>query len=138
MDAKTIWHTLQAACAAVAGWIGYFLGCWDGLLYALSVFVAIDYFTGILCAIVEKKLSSETGMRGIIRKVTIFLVVGVAHVVDGAIGNGELVRTATLIFFISNEGISLLENAGRIGLPIPPKLKGILSQLHNKSEREHK
>ena len=136
MEARTIWHTFQAACAAIAGWMGYFLGCWDGLLYALAVFIAIDYLTGVLCAVVERKLSSAVGMKGIIRKVTIFLIVGAAHVADTAIGNGELMRTATIIFFISNEGISLLENAGRIGLPIPPKLKSVLSQLHSKGEQK--
>jgi len=131
MDVKTIWYGMQVVCTTLAGWLGYFLGCWDGLLYALFAFTVIDYFTGVLCAVVERKLSSAIGMKGIVKKVTIFLIVGVAHVIDGVIGKGELVRTATLIFFISNEGISLLENAGRIGLPIPPKLKDILSQLHS-------
>ena len=133
MEARTIWYMLQTACAAVAGWIGYFLGCWDGLLYALTAFVIIDYFTGVMCAVVEGTLSGAVSMKGVIKKLTIFLIVGVAHVIDGAIGNGGLARTATLIFFISNEGISLLENTGRLGLPIPPGLKEAIKQLHAKS-----
>jgi len=101
------------------------------LMYALVAFTAIDYCTGTLCAVYEKKLSSATGMRGIIKKVLIFLLVGVAHTVDAQlIGNGGIVRTAVIMFFLSNEGLSLLENACRLGLPIPPKLKAVLSQLH--------
>jgi len=131
MYVKTIWAVLQTVLTTIGGWLGWFLGGWDGLLYALVVFVCIDYVTGILCAILEKKLSSEIGMRGIIKKVSIFLIVGVAHIVDSVIGNGGVVRMATIVFFISNEGLSLLENACRIGLPVPPKLREILSQLHH-------
>ena len=131
MEARTIWSVFQIVFAAVGGWIGWFLGGCDVILYALTAFMAIDYATGVLCAIVEKKLSSEIGLRGIIKKVSIFLIVGVAHIVDGVIGNGGIFRTATIVFFLSNEGLSLLENSCRIGLPIPPKLKEILSQLHN-------
>ena len=132
MKVKEIWNIIQTIVTIVGGWLGWFLGGWDGLLYALVVFVCIDYITGLLVAISEKKLSSEIGRKGIIRKVAIFLIVGIAHVVDGVIGNGGIVRTATLMFFISNEGLSVLENACRIGLPVPQKLKDILSQLHGK------
>ena len=130
MEIKTIWYSIQTAITVIGGGLGWFLGGWDGLLYALVAFAAIDYGTGILCAIVEKKLSSRIGRRGIVKKVFIFLIVGVAHIVDSVLGNGGMVRTATILFFLSNEGISLLENACRVGLPVPHKLKDILSQLH--------
>jgi len=131
MDVKTVWNAVQAVFCVIGGGLSWFLGGYDSLMYALVAFTVIDYGTGILCAAFEKKLSSEIGMRGIIKKVLIFLLVGVAHIVDAQlIGNGGIVRTAVILFFLSNEGLSLLENSCRIGLPIPPKLKEILSQLH--------
>jgi len=131
MDAKFVWNVAQAIFCAIAGWLGWFLGGWDGLLYALVAFTIVDYVTGVLCAIVEKKLSSEIGMRGIIKKVLIFLLVGIAHILDAFIlGNGGAVRSAVIVFFLSNEGLSILENACRAGLEVPPKMKEILSQLH--------
>ena len=132
MEARAIWNFIQAALCIIGSGLTWFLGGWDGLLYALVAFTAIDYGTGVLCAIFEKKLSSATGMRGIIKKVLIFLMVGVAHIVDAQlIGNGSIVRTAVIMFFLSNEGLSLMENSCRLGLPIPPKIKEILSQLHH-------
>lgn len=96
-----------------------------------------DYLTGVMCAISEKKLSSEVGFRGICRKVLIFILVGIANILDvQVIGTGSVLRTAIIFFYISNEGISLLENAGRLGLPIPEKLKLVLEQLHNEFEKE--
>ena len=131
MEAKTVWAGAQCVFAAVGGGLGWFLGGWDGLLYALVAFVTADYVAGCCCAIVEKKLSSEVGVRGIVKKVMLFLLVGIANIVDvHLIGGGSAVRSATIFFFISNEGLSLLENACRIGLPMPPKLKEVLSQLH--------
>jgi len=132
MEAKAIWNFIQAALCVIGSGLSWFLGGYDGLMYALVAFTAIDYCTGTLCAVYEKKLSSATGLRGIIKKVLIFLMVGVAHTVDAQlIGNGGIVRTAVIMFFLSNEGLSLLENACRLGLPIPPKLKAVLSQLHH-------
>ena len=131
MDARTTWSIIQSALCILGSWIVWFLGGWDGLLYGLVAFTVIDYITGVLCTIIEKKLSSAIGMRGIIKKVYMFLIVSVAHIVDSVMGNGGIIRTATIIFFMSNEGLSLLENACRIGLPIPPKLKDVLSQLHH-------
>ncbi|MCL2221963.1 MAG: phage holin family protein [Oscillospiraceae bacterium] len=131
---KTVWTATQVAATAFGGWIVWLLGGCDGLLYALAALVAIDYITGVLCAISERKLSSEIGMRGIIKKVSVFLLVGVAHIVDGVIGSSGVLRSATLMFFISNEGISLLENVARIGVPIPPKLKDVLAQLRQRDE----
>ena len=132
---KEFWNTIQLVFAAVGGWLGYFLGGCDGLLYALIAFVVIDYLTGVMCAIIDKTLSSNVGFKGIFRKVLIFVMVGIGHVIDTQlIGSGDALRTAVIFFYISNEGVSLLENAGHIGLPIPEKLKEVLAQLHNRTE----
>lgn len=132
---KELWNTAQVIFAAIGGWLGYFLGGCDGLLIALVVFVAVDYITGVMCAVSDKKLSSEVGFKGICRKVLIFLLVGIANIVDvQVIGTGSVLRTAVIFFYLSNEGVSLLENAGHIGLPIPEKLKEVLAQLHNRTE----
>ena len=134
---KEFWNTLQLIFAAVGGWIGYFLGGCDGLLIALLIFVICDYITGVMCAIADKNLSSEVGFKGICKKVLIFVMVGVGHIMDTyLIGNGEVLRTAVIFFYCSNEGVSILENAGHLGLPIPEKLKDVLEQLQNKSDAE--
>ncbi|AQW61959.1 holin [Dehalococcoides mccartyi] len=132
---KEIWNWIQLALSAVGGAIGWFFGGMDGLIYALLVFVIADYITGVMCAIVDKKLSSEVGFKGICKKVLIFVMVGIGHIMDTyLIGNGEVLRTAVIFFYCSNEGVSMLENAGHLGLPIPAKLKDILEQLHDRSE----
>ena len=132
METKTLWNSLSAALAAAGGWLGWYLGGWDGFLYALVVFTVIDYITGLMCAVVNKNLSSEIGAKGIFRKALIFALVGVGYTVDkNLIGDGSAIRTAVIFFFISNEGVSLLENATRIGLPVPPQMKAVLSQLHD-------
>ena len=133
---KEFWYTIQLAFAAVGGWLGYFLGGCDGLLYALIAFVAIDYITGVMCAIYDKTLSSEVGFKGICRKVLIFLLVGIGHIVDAqVIGSGGVLRTAVIFFYLSNEGVSLIENAAHLGLPVPDKLKAVLEQLHDRAEK---
>lgn len=127
------WQAIQTAFAALGGWLGWLLGGWDGFLYALVAFVVLDYLTGLMAAAVEKKLSSEVGFRGIFKKILIFMLVGVGHIIDRQIiGDGSVLRTAVIFFYISNEGISVVENAGRIGLPIPQKLKAVLEQLKTK------
>ena len=132
---KEFWNMIQAVFTMVGGWLGYFLGGCDGLLFALVVFVAMDYITGVMCAAADQKLSSEVGFRGICRKVLIFMMVGIANVLDVLIiGSGSVLRTAVIFFYLSNEGLSLLENAGHLGLPIPEKLKAVLEQLHRQSE----
>ena len=132
-----IWAKIQLAFTALGGWLGYFLGGADGMLIALIVFVALDYVTGVMCAIVDKKLSSAVGFKGIFKKVLIFALVGVGHILDThVIGSGGAMRTAVICFYLSNEGLSLLENAAHIGLPIPEKLKEILAQLHNRDDKE--
>ena len=124
---KEFWNMIQAVFTMVGGWLGYFLGGCDGLLFALVVFVAMDYITGVMCAAADQKLSSEVGFRGICRKVLIFMMVGIANVLDVLIiGSGSVLRTAVIFFYLSNEGLSLLENAGHLGLPIPEKLKAVL------------
>ena len=117
-------------------WLGYFLGGCDGLLIALVIFAVADYITGVMCAVADKKLSSEVGFKGICRKVIIFMLVGIAHIIDvNVIATGSVLRTAVIFFYLSNEGVSLLENAGHLGLPIPEKLKIVLEQLHDRSEK---
>ncbi|HCJ4334412.1 TPA: phage holin family protein [Listeria innocua] len=134
---KEIWNWIQVTFAAIGGWLGYFLGGWDGFLYALLTFVVIDYITGLMCAVLDKKLSSEVGFRGIFKKVLIFSLVAIGHIIDkNVIGDGSVIRTAVIFFYLSNEGISILENAVHVGLPVPQKLKDILEQLHNRSEKE--
>lgn len=136
---KEFWNLIQIAFAALGGWLGYFLGGCDGLLIALVAFVAIDYVTGVMCAVTDKNLSSGVGFKGICRKVIIFMLVGVANILDTrVIGTGSVLRSAVIFFYLSNEGISLLENAGHLGLPIPEKLKAILEQLHDRAEKEEK
>ena len=134
---KEFWNTLQLIFAAVGGWIGYFLGGCDGLLIALLIFVVCDYITGVMSAISDKKLSSAVGFRGICRKVLIFIPVGIANVIDiNVLGQIGVLRTAVIFFYISNEGLSLIENAAHLGLPIPGKLKEVLEQLHNRDEKD--
>ena len=136
---KEFWTTIQVIFAAIGGWLGWFLGGCDGLLIALLAFVAIDYVTGVMCAIVDKKLSSAVGFKGIFKKILIFALVGVGHILDTmVIGTGSVLRTAIIFFYLSNEGISLIENAGHLGLPIPAKMKTVLEQLHDRAEKEDK
>lgn len=133
---KELWNTAQIAFAAVGGWLGYFLGGFDGLLYALIAFMVVDYITGVMCAIVDKTLSSAVGFKGICRKVLILALVGIAHILDAnIIGDGSVLRTAVIFFYLSNEGVSLLENAAHLGLPIPEKMKEILAQLHGRADK---
>ena len=122
--------------AAVGGWRGYYRGGCDGLLLALVAFAAADYLTGVMCAVSDRKLSSNVGFKGICRKVLIFLLVGIANILDiHVIGTGSVLRTAVIFFYISNEGVSLLENAAHLGLPVPGKIKAVLEQLHDRAEK---
>ena len=133
-----VWAKIQMAITALGGWLGYFLGGTDGMLIALIVFVTLDYITGVMCAIVDKKLSSAVGFKGIFKKVLIFALVGIGHILDThVIGSGSAMRTAVIFFYLSNEGLSLIENAAHIGLPIPEKLREILAQLHNHSDKDN-
>ena len=132
---EDVWNVVQVVFAAVGGGIGWFFGELDGFFYALLAFVVIDYLTGVMCAIADRSLSSEVGFRGIFRKVLIFVMVGAGHILDAqVIGSGDALRTAVIFFYISNEGVSLLENAAHIGLPVPEKLKDVLAQLHDREK----
>jgi len=132
-----VWAKIQAAITALGGWFGYFIGGMDGLMIALVIFMILDYITGIMGAIIDHKLSSEEGFRGIFKKMLIVILVGVANIVDiNVIGTGSALRGAVICFYLSNEGLSLLENAAHVGLPIPEKLKEILAQLHNREQKE--
>ena len=134
---KEFWNVIQMAFAAVGGWMGYFLGGCDGLLYALLAFVVLDYLTGIMCAIADKKLSSNVSFRGLAKKVLIFVMVGIGQLLDTQIlGEAGVLRTAIIFFYMSNEGLSLVENAAYLGLPVPEKLKLVLQQLHDRNEKE--
>lgn len=130
---KQIWTGIQIAFTALGGFLGWFLGGLDGFMYALIAFVVIDYITGVMCAIVDKNLSSAVGFKGICRKVLIFTLVGIGNIVDVyVLGEPGILRTAVIFFYISNEGVSLTENAAHLGLPIPEKLKAVLEQLHDR------
>ena len=131
-----IWAKIQMAITAIGGWIGYFVGGVDGLMTALLIFMVLDYITGLMCAIADKQLSSAVGFRGICKKVLILMLVGLANIVDlHVVGTGSALRGAVICFYLSNEGLSLLENAAHIGLPVPDKLKDVLAQLHRREEK---
>ena len=128
-----IWAKIQIAITAIGGWLGYFLGGLDGLMIALIVLMTLDYVSGVMCAIIDRKLSSAVGFKGVCKKVFILMLVGVAHIIDlHVVGTGSALRGAVICFYMSNEGLSLLENTAHIGLPIPDKLRDILAQLHDK------
>lgn len=136
---RSIWTGIQIAFSAIGGFIGWLLGGFDGFLYALIAFAVIDYITGVMCAFSDKRLSSEVGFKGICRKVLIFVLVGIGNLVDVyVLGEAGVLRTAVIFFYLSNEGVSLLENSAHLGLPIPQKLKSVLEQLHNRNEKEEK
>lgn len=134
---RSVWTAIQAAFTTFGGVLGWLLGGADGFLYALIAFVILDYITGVLCAISRKELSSRVGFTGIAKKVVIFVIVGIANILDVyVLGERAILRTAVIFFYLSNEGISILENAGSLGLPLPRKLKSILEQLHEKSDKD--
>ena len=133
-----IWMKIQMAITAIGGWMGFFLGGLDGLMIALIIFMALDYITGLMCAVIDKRLSSAVGFRGICKKVLILMLVGVANVMDvHVVGTGSALRGAVIAFYLSNEGLSMLENAAHIGLPIPDRMKNVLAQLHGREDKSN-
>ena len=132
---KDVIHTIQIIFTAIGAYIGWFLGGFDGLLYALVAFVVLDYITGLMVAVLEKKLSSSIGFKGIFKKVLIFIFVGIGHIIDFYIlQNGSAVRTAVIFFYLSNEGLSIVENAAKIGLPVPESLKKVFIELKKEED----
>lgn len=135
---KNIWTVIQAAFTAFGGVIGWFLGGFDGFLYALIAFAVIDYVSGIMVAITNKNLSSRVGFTGIFKKVLIFCLVGVGNIMDMYIlGEAGVLRSAVIFFYLSNEGISILENTAALGVPYPNKIKQVLEQLNKDDEDEN-
>lgn len=135
MDIGKIWDAVRGMFAAAVGVLGYFVGGMDGMLIALVVMMVLDYVTGVICAVFDKTLSSAVGFKGIVKKVLILMLVGVANILDvHVIGGGSALRGVVIGFYISNEGLSLLENAAHIGLPVPEKLKAVLAQLHDREK----
>lgn len=121
---------IRLLSAGAGAAIGEYLGSFDSLMYALVAFIVTDYVTGLLCAIVERNLSSAIGFKGICQKVFILTLVGVANILDvHVVGGGQVLRSAVIFFYISNEGISIIENAARIGLPVPKKIRAVMKQL---------
>lgn len=134
---KAFTNIIEGASAVMGGFIGWFLGGFDGFLYALLAFVIIDYLTGVMVAVVQKQLSSEVGFKGIAKKVLIFCLVAIGHIVDTQIiKSGSVLRTAIVFFYLSNEGISILENVTLIGLPVPQKLRDVLEQLRDEKQTD--
>ena len=133
-----IWIKIRMAITVIGCWLGYFLGGLDGLMIALIIFMALDYITGLMCAVIDKRLSSAVGFRGICKKVLILMLVGVANMMDvHVVGTGSVLRGAVIAFYLSNEGLSLLENAAHIGLPIPDRMKDVLAQLHGREDKSN-
>ena len=127
---------IQFIFSAIGGFLGWYVGGVDGFMYALLTFVVVDYLTGMMIAVIERRISSQVGFKGIFKKVLIFVLVGIAHIIDiHLIGNGSAIRTAVIFFYTANEGISIIENAAKIGLPIPQKLIDVLEQLKKEDKK---
>ena len=134
MRFDTIIKTTSGAIGAV---IGFLYGEITGLFIAIIALMALDYVTGILCGIAAKALSSETGFRGLVKKLMVLVIIAVGHLIDTyIIGTGSALMTAVILFFAANEGISILENAAKLGLPIPKKLRDILEQLRKDDDHD--
>ena len=129
-----MWRAVCATCAGIGGVLGWFFGGLDGFMWAMIVFVLVDYITGVTAAAVKRELSSEIGAKGIAKKVFEFLLVGIANVLDRQIlKNGAALRTLVIFFYVANEGLSIIENCTRIGRPVPKVLKKLLKQLKDNS-----
>ena len=136
---KNVLETVTLGFGGIGGILGLLFGELDGSLYALVVFVIADYFTGVISAINNKKLSSDIGFEGISKKICIFVLVAIANIVDvNILNSGAAVRTAVIFFYLSNEGISVLENAVKLGLPVPEKLRNVLLKMNEEGSDDDK
>ena len=122
--------------AGVCTVLSFLFGDMEGLMVALIALIILDYISGVIAAAVEKRLSSEVGAKGIAKKIFMLLIVALANIVDiNVVGDGHVLKTVTVVFYICNECISLIENAGRIGVPVPKKLLDVLEQLRDKDDK---
>ena len=135
------WHEvfawIRGVGAMLAGVLSYLYGSWDGLLIAIIVAVCLDYVTGIVKAYVTKTLSSDVGFKGILKKFLILFVVALAHVIDKCVGSGETWRNIAIVFYVCNEGLSILENCVACGLPVPAKMKDALLSLEDNTKGDN-
>ena len=130
---------IDSVAAAIGAALGFLFGEVNGLFWALIAFMALDYITGVVVAVIEKRLSSEVGFKGLAKKFLILVFVAVGHIVDTYIlGGTPAAMSAVMLFYIANEGISIIENAAALGLPVPEKLKNIMEQIKTKGESEEK
>jgi toxin secretion/phage lysis holin len=127
---------LKGICAVIGAALSWLVGDLGGVFYALVAFVVIDYITGVIAAAVQQELNSTIGFKGIAKKIFIFLIVGLAHIIDAyVLGDGDVIRTAAIFFYLSNEGLSIIENLVRIGLPVPQTLKDALERLSEEDDK---
>ncbi|OYD06256.1 phage holin family protein [Paludifilum halophilum] len=131
---ETVLKTLVGIGAGIASFLW---GGWSAALGSLLFFVATDYVTGVVAAAKEGQLSSQVGVYGIARKVGVFAIVALAHMVDQQLGDGHMFRDGTVAFYLANEALSIIENAGRIGVPIPPKVQEMIETLRRKGEKKN-
>ena len=141
VEMSVVWLSIKILIGAFGGFLGWYVGGMDNLVFGLIVFITIDYVTGIIKGYIKKQVSSRIGAVGIIKKLAILILVGMGHVIDLMLEDGSTVRTATALFFLANEGLSILENAAQLGLPIPKEIKDKLLIMHKskvfeKSENE--
>ena len=128
-------NAVKSILAAFCAVFGFVFGDFNGLMIALVALIVLDYISGVIAAAVEKKLSQEVGAKGIAKKIFMLLIVAVANIVDiNVIGEGHVLKSVTVVFYIANECISLIQNAGRLGVPVPKKLLDVLEQLKNKDK----
>ena len=130
-------YVIDTSTAGIGALIGWFIGDFDGFIFALIAFCFMDYITGVLAAGVQRELSSAIGFKGIAKKITIFVLVGIAHVTDKELhGHSAFLRDAVIFFYLANEGLSILENAIIIGIPIPEILKNKLLQIKDNKQKK--